>query len=89
MSKLQEHHKNLNEEGIGKCSVPMWMDGMPAGFCDKDAYGNRPPSETWRDAYTGAVHRFDGRYSGYVPGLACPCHGGPKERAAIADQARD
>lgn len=38
--RLQDHHMNLNEQGIGKCSVPMWSMGMPAGFCDNDAYGD-------------------------------------------------
>ena len=58
-----EAHKKL-VNGKGKCSVPMWSGGCPAGFCDKPAYG--PPEE-------GQT-----RYDGYVPFLACWWHGGPK-----------
>lgn len=74
-----EHHKKLDDEGRGKCSVPMWCNGLPAGFCDEEAYGERPDGETYRDGY-GNIRRFDGRYAGYIPGLACPAHGGPKTR---------
>ena len=34
MSRLRKHHEELNAEGVGKCSVPMWSGGGPAGFCD-------------------------------------------------------
>jgi hypothetical protein len=34
----------------------------------------------YRDGRTGREFRADGKYSGYVPYLACPCHGGPKTR---------
>jgi len=74
------NRRSLNEHGVGRCSVPMWCGGLPAGFCDRDAYGERPPGAMWRDAYTGERHRRDGRYNGYVPGLACPIHGGPPSR---------
>lgn len=79
MARLSEHHQKLNEQGIGKCSVPMWSMGLPAGFCDCDAYGERPPSKVYRTA-SGDEWRADGRYSGYVPALACPGHGGPTSR---------
>ena len=62
----------------GKCSVPMWSNGIPAGFCNKPAYGKRPPCDEWRDAYTGELRRHDGKFNGYVPDLACPDHGGPE-----------
>lgn len=65
MAYLSEHHKVLNEAGEGKCSVPMWSGGMPAGFCDKAAYGRQEPGQ----------HRYDG----YCPALACHGHGGPKK----------
>ena len=68
---------------VGRCSVPMWRGGAPAGTCDRPAYGERPPCGTWRNAYTGEEHRLDGRYNGYVPGLACDVHGGPT-RADVA-----
>lgn len=76
MSRTSSHHHTLDESGKGKCSVPMWVSGCPAGFCDRDAYGKRPPSDMYRNS-TGQLRRWDGRYSGYVPGLACPQHGGP------------
>ena len=65
MASCMEWHKELNRAGIGKCSVPMWVyPGVPAGFCDKPAYGI--PDGTGRM-----------RYDGYVPKLACYGHGGP------------
>ncbi len=73
----------LDSNGEGPCSVPMWVMGMPAGFCGEKAYGERPVCRMWRNAYTGEMMREDGRYSGYVPGLACPMHGGPRERTFI------
>lgn len=57
-------HQELTN-GIGKCSVPMWCNGLPAGFCDEPAYG-KPTKEGQR------------RYNGYVPHLACFNHGGPE-----------
>ena len=65
MSSISRHHRELNEQGTGKCSVPMWLGGVPAGFCAKDAYGE--PTE-------------ESDYEGYVPALACPGHGGPRTR---------
>jgi len=74
MARCTTHHKEL-KNGVGKCSVPMWSGyGMPAGFCDKDAYG--PMDKQWhreREWVTG----------GYVTSasfLACPIHGGPKAK---------
>lgn len=76
MASTSKHHHELTD-GVGKCSVPMWQLGAPAGFCDEPAYGVRPPSATYRNGWTGELKRMDGRYDGYVPGLACPGHGGP------------
>lgn len=59
-----------------KCSVPMWIDGCPAGTCGAEAYGHRPPGKTHR-RWDGIEWRDDGRYAGYVPGVACAVHGGP------------
>lgn len=73
-------YTELNEHGFGRCSVPMWMMGSPAGRCDALAYGNRPRCAIYRNAYSGREFRADGRYDGYVPGLACPAHGGPDIR---------
>ena len=61
MACLNQHHKVLTN-GKGKCSVPMWSGGCPAGFCDRDAFGF--PTK-------------NSKYDGYVPALACPIHGGP------------
>lgn len=71
MASCGKHHKELDENGEGKCSVPMWSGGVPAGFCDKVAYGGR--SEGWFDDNHPV-------YTGYVPYLACPAHGGPKQK---------
>jgi hypothetical protein len=62
---------------MGKCSVPMWMGGGPAGFCDQPAFGERSDAPTHR-RWDGYEWRDDGRYPGYVPALACPQHGGPQ-----------
>jgi hypothetical protein len=76
----RDPRRELNELGEGLCSVPMWMGGCPAGFCDNPAYGERPTCREWRNVYSGEWMREDGRFSGYVPGLACPIHGGPRYR---------
>lgn len=78
MSTLSEHHKKLNAEGVGKCSVPMWGIGSPAGFCDQPAYGEPLPREYVTNSWGQRRYLTPG-YDGYVPGLACPCHGGPKK----------
>jgi hypothetical protein len=61
MARCSPHHLQLDEQGVGKCSVPMWSGGAPDGFCDRDAYGFCDRT----------------KYDGYVPGLACQMHGGP------------
>lgn len=78
MSSTSKYHHELTN-GEGKCSVPMWMNGCPAGFCDKPAYGERPPCGTYWNHAAGERQRFDLKYDGYVPGLACEGHGGPKK----------
>ncbi len=65
MAQCSEHHKKL-VGGVGKCSVPMWNSGIPAGFCDEPAYGERT-----KDGLR--------RYDDYISFLACPKHGGPLE----------
>jgi hypothetical protein len=69
MATLSEHHKTLTN-GVGKCSVPMWSGGCPAGFCDEPAYGEQVPPEPWQRGLPRA----------YAPGLACPGHGGPQPK---------
>ncbi len=73
---MSEWNKKLTN-GVGKCSVPMWSMGCPSGFCDADAFGERPECGTYR--VNENIFREDGKYSGYVPGLACPTHGGPEK----------
>lgn len=75
MAVCSKHHKELTN-GKGKCSVPMWCQGVPAGFCDADAFGKPTPCETF-SGRDGRSIRLDGKYNGYVPYLACPAHGGP------------
>ncbi len=75
MACMSKHHKEL-VGGVGKCSVPMWSGGVPAGFCDAPAYGKPPPVKMYRSSQGERV-REDGRYNGYVPALACQDHGGP------------
>ena len=87
MGQCSLHHMELDETGVGKCSVPMWMGGCPAGFCDKAAYGKRPDCQRYRDGL-GHLKRMDGKYEGYIPGLACPGHGGP-EAPSKEDDDRD
>jgi hypothetical protein len=79
MSSTSKHHHELNEFGEGKCSVPMWTYDGPAGFCDESAYG-KPSSAPVHIRWDGYAYRDDGKYTGYVPGLACPSHGGPRVR---------
>lgn len=77
MASTQKHHHELTN-GVGKCSVPMWQMGCPAGFCDAPAYGERPPcNRIWSHVH-GRYIRTDFKYDGYVPGLACVAHGGPE-----------
>jgi len=81
----EQHRKIINGKGL--CSVPMWAGmGYPAGFCDKPAFGERPPGKEWRNAYTGKTQRWDGKYSGYVPALACKGHGGPSLEEYVKDK---
>lgn len=70
MSVLFPHHQVLTD-GIGKCSVPMWSGGLPAGFCDEPAYGKQL---SHKDAF--------GRDRAFAPALACPHHGGPPQKVA-------
>ena len=78
MARMSDHHQTLNEQGEGKCSMPLWIKGVPAGFCDDPAYGKQTP-RTYRDA-NGEVKQFDWKYNGVVPALACGLHGGPEFR---------
>ncbi len=78
-------HMKLDENGEGKCSVPMWRyPGVPAGFCDEVAYGKPTPCKRVRTR-DGKLIRLDGRYDGHVPGLACRAHGGPPHRRHKGD----
>lgn len=71
MARASKIHLELGENGEGLCSVPMWMGGCPAGFCDRPAFGSQR-KETWFEEMTG--QRLP-----YCPGLACSIHGGPTQ----------
>ena len=77
--ELRMSKKQIGKVKPGKCSVPLWSNGASAGTCDMPAYGARPPGKSHWNVATKENHRTDGLYAGYVPGLACPHHGGPKE----------
>lgn len=81
MARLAPCHETLTD-GVGRCSVPMWMGGCPAGFCNEPAYGKQEPGQTRYG------ERTDGRWwPGYCSGLACYAHGGPESpRPAPADE---
>lgn len=68
---MTEREKTHSERKmVGECSVPLFQyPGVPAGFCGKQAFGQ---------------HERPDAYNGFVPGLACPKHGGPELSAAIA-----
>ena len=76
MATLCKWHTELTD-GAGKCSVPMWSGGCPAGFCDEPAYGEQEPGQERYGEWNHARGRFS---PGYCGGLACYRHGGPKER---------
>lgn len=84
--ECQQEHEDAIDGVLGPCSVPMWVGGCPAGTCERKAYGERPPSRMLRDGWTGMAYREDLRYDGYVPGLACPVHGGPEAPNRQAQQ---
>lgn len=54
----------------GRCRVPMWMGGVPAGVCGEVAHGEQLPERYLRQM------RGWGR-APYCHGHACPKHGGP------------
>lgn len=74
MASLLKRHLEL-VDGEGCCSVPMWSNGCPAGFCEEPAYGYQVPNQTVYGKWVSG--KF---YSGYCSGLACPAHGGPNQR---------
>ena len=78
---MDKQHRPAAWEG-GKCRVPMWMGGMPAGHCDEPAFGPQYPR-----AY---LARTNPRYlldsPTYCVGPCCPAHGGPAEGEPIIFQ---
>jgi len=74
--QLDNRYKTVDENGIGKCSVPTgWSYGGPVFFCGEPAYGEPARCKMYRDAH--------GQYNSYVRGLACPAHGGPTSRVFL------
>ncbi len=72
MPDYLKHHKELNEDGEGRCSVLMWAGGMCNGMCNKVAYGL---PEGRKEGYDRLCD---------VPFLACHMHGGPEHNKIIA-----
>lgn len=70
-------HEEPNEQGYGKCSVPMWSVYGPAGFCDEPAYGKQEPGQRRYGEWSRAWGRW---FAGFCSGLACHAHGGPLSR---------
>lgn len=62
----------------GKCRVPMWMAGCPAGHCDKPANGPQLPFEVLRHE-----RGWQRRDAPYCFGPCCPNHGGPNANEPI------
>jgi len=62
----------------GKCRVPMWMGGCPAGFCGEPANGPQLPFEVLYQQRNW--QRGD---APYCHGPCCPKHGGPKDGEPI------
>jgi hypothetical protein len=60
----------------GKCRVPMWSGGGPAGFCDAEAFGPQLPKRVLFE--TRSVRRPPHCY-----GPCCPNHGGPRKGEPI------
>lgn len=60
----------------GKCSVPMWTMGSPAGSCGEPAYGEQTKEYLSEDNFPKWNLKY--RSPVYAPRLACPMHGGPK-----------
>lgn len=60
----------------GKCRVPMWCMGVPAGFCDEHGFGPQLPR-----AVLAQYRNPDVPYCGVGP--CCPGHGGPSEGEPI------
>lgn len=91
MASLSKHHRELTN-GVGKCSVPVWLGGCPAGFCDEPAYGEYIDGER----YPRAAHirhemqgkRMDNKFDGLVMGLACPAHCGPQKPETVTSEIR-
>lgn len=67
----------------GKCGVPMWMGGSPAGRCGEVAYGPQYPREVIADQNP---RYFLDNPPYCPPGPCCPNHFGPKEGDPIIFQ---
>ena len=80
MSSMNRHHQEI-VNGKGRCSVPMWMGGLPSGFCDRPAYGRQPLPEIVRPSYRYRMP--DPSAPPYAPGLACESHHGPSLKEHI------
>ena len=66
----------------GKCQVPMWMGGSPAGFCAEEAFGPQYPRQYL--AYHNPRYLLDN--PPYCFGPCCPKHEGPRNGDPIIFQ---
>lgn len=62
---LQEHEDAIDGV-LGRCSVPMWMNGCPAGTCEHKAFGRVVPEPYYRNAWTGEERTITGRLRSYA-----------------------
>ena len=89
MACLSNWHQVLTN-GVGKCSVPMWQGGCPAGFCDEPAYGPQEKNQTRYGEYQAGMQNgrwFAGGvwFPGYCSALACYHHGGPQQPKEVTN----
>jgi len=74
MACMSKKHEELNSDGFGACSVPMWQGGLPGGFCDERAFGKQ--TQEYLDSFPSWNYKY--RMPVYAPSLACVSHGGPE-----------
>ena len=80
MTPLEDRSSKHTAWEGGKCRVPMWMGGSPAGYCGAPANGPQLPPEVLRETrgwYDGGPYCF---------GPCCPKHGGPRDGEPILFQ---
>lgn len=66
------------------CCCPMWMAGLPAGYCGEPAFGPQLPEAfyNWRRIVVQNTGQIINGWP-HVYGHACPVHQGPAEGEPI------